>query len=85
VPATNGASHGRTDSSSSTTRAPPPPPPPQPPVAAPVVKKDIYRVLYDFDGQNPNEMGIKEGELLEILKKEGNGKFPSSPPNFIAW
>lgn len=74
----NGVSHVRMESSSSISRAPPPPPPP----AAPAMpkkepKKDIYRVLYDFQGQSANEMRIlQKDELLEILQKSDNGRSP---------
>ncbi|MCJ1380833.1 class II myosin [Xylographa soralifera] len=72
VAAMNGISHGRTESSSSINRAPPPPPPP--PAAAPQIKKDVYRVLYDFGGTSgTTELSIQKDELLEILQKEGNG------------
>ncbi|MCJ1387433.1 class II myosin [Xylographa bjoerkii] len=72
IAAMNGISHGRTDSSSSINRAPPPPPPP--PAAAPQIKKDVYRVLYDFGGTSgTTELSIQKDELLEILQKEGNG------------
>jgi myosin-1 len=72
----NGVSHVRTESSSSINRAPPPPPPP-PPTAVAKPKKDIYRVLYDFQGQSANEMRIQKDELLEILQKSDNGMSPS--------
>ncbi|MCJ1359883.1 MAG: class II myosin [Icmadophila ericetorum] len=68
----NGYSHGRTDSSSSITRVPPPPPPP-PPAELPASKKDTYRVLYDFAGQTQPELTLVKDELLEIIRKEGNG------------
>ncbi|MCJ1477563.1 class II myosin [Lambiella insularis] len=72
VAAMNGIGHVRQESSASITREPPPPPPP-PPAAVPQPKKDIYRVLYDFGGQSGSEMSIRKDELLEILRKEGNG------------
>ena len=68
--AMNGIGHSRMDSSSSV-RAPPPPPPPQPPPAA---KKDTYRALYDFTGQTASELAISKDDLLEIIKKENNGR-----------
>jgi len=68
----NGVSHVRTESSSLINRAPPPPPPP-PPAAVAQPRKDIYRVLYDFQGQSANEMHIQKDELLEILQKSDNG------------
>ncbi|MCJ1306590.1 class II myosin [Agyrium rufum] len=69
--AVNGFGHARNDSA---TRVPPPPPPPPPAVAPPAAaKQNIYRVLYDFNGQSGAEMSLKEGQLLEVLKQEGNG------------
>ena len=71
----NGIGHNRNESASSIGRAVPPPPPPPPPAAAPAgSKKDIFRVLYDFEGQTASEMSLKKGERLEIVRKEGNGK-----------
>ena len=72
--AVNGTNHGRSSSGSSMGRAPPPPPPPtsNPPAA----KKDLWRVLYDFGGQAGNELSISKDELIEVLKKEDNGKPP---------
>lgn len=73
VAAVNGFGHGRTDSASSVNRAPPPPPPP----AAPhVAKKDNYKALYDFAGQSQNELTLVKDESIEVLQKEGNGKYP---------
>lgn len=74
----NGYGQGRTDSSSSVTRAPPPPPPPPPPAELPTSKKDTYRVLYDFTGQTGPELSLIKDELLEVIRKEGNGKLLSS-------
>lgn len=83
VPAyTNGAaSHARNESASSFGRAAPPPPPP-PPAAAPVAapSKPQAKVKYDFNSPNANELSIKAGEIIEILQKEANGKFPHSLP-----
>ena len=81
IPAVNGINgygHSRTDSSSSFTRAPPPPPPPPPPAEPPAPKKDTYRVLYDFTGQTGPELSLIKDELLEVIRKEGNGKVLSS-------
>ncbi|KAI9741079.1 MAG: class II myosin [Cirrosporium novae-zelandiae] len=66
--AINGGGHAR-NASNSSIRAPPPPPPMQ----APAPKKDTFRVLYDFEGQGANELSIKKDEIIEVLKKEGNG------------
>ena len=72
----NGFGHNRNESASSNGRAvpPPPPPPPPPAVAAAGPKKEVFRVLYDFEGQTASEMSLKKDELLEIVRKEGNGK-----------
>jgi len=39
-----------------------------------VAKKDAYRVLYDFGGQSANELSLKKDEIIEVIRKEGNGK-----------
>ena len=68
--ATNGITHGRSDSAG---RAPPPPPP----AAPPAIKKDLYKALYDFSGQSANELHqITKDEVIEILQKADNGLFP---------
>lgn len=68
--AINGISHGRSDSAG---RAPPPPPP----AAPPVIKKDLYKALYDFTGQSANELHqITKDEVIEILQKADNGLLP---------
>ena len=72
--ALNGMSHTCNDSASSAIRAPPPPPP----AAPPVIKKDTYKVLYDFVGQTANEMSVNKDDLLEIIQKENNGLFRSA-------
>lgn len=71
--AVNGFGHSRTGSASSVNRAAPPPPPP---AAPPAVRKDTYKALYDFAGQSENEFSLVKDELIEILKKEGNGMHP---------
>ena len=72
VAALNGISHSRNTSTSSVTRAPPPPPP----VAAPTPRQDLYRALYPFAGQSKNELTLEKNEVIEILRKESNGKQP---------
>ncbi|KAI9806966.1 MAG: class II myosin [Piccolia ochrophora] len=67
----NGA-HQRTESSSST-RAPPPPPPAPPAAAPPPATDPTYRALYDFSGQQSNELSIKKDEIIFVIKKESNG------------
>jgi myosin-1 len=52
-------------------RAPPPPPP----AAPPATKKDTYRALYDFAGQSEIELTLSKDEIIEVLKKEGNGTY----------
>jgi myosin-1 len=71
------SSHARNDSASSIGRAGPlPPPPPPPPTAAPaaVPSKPQAKAKYDFSSPNDNELNIKTGDIVEILKKETNGK-----------
>lgn len=68
--AVNGISHNRNESGSSGVRAPPPPPP-----AAPsAIQKDTYKALYDFSGQSGIELTITRDEIVEIVRKESNGK-----------
>ncbi|KAK5213185.1 class II myosin [Exophiala xenobiotica] len=70
------SSHARNESASSFGRAgPPPPPPPPPPTAAPaaVPSKPQAKAKYDFNSPNDNELNIKAGDVVEILKKETNG------------
>jgi myosin I len=67
----NGVSHTRNESTASA-RAPPPPPPADPPAA----RKDLYKPIYDFNGQSESELkSLKQGDVVEILKKENNGMF----------
>lgn len=62
--AVNGVSHTRNE------RAPPPPPP-----AAPsAIQKDTYKALYDFAGQSGIELTITKDEVIEVVKKESNGR-----------
>ncbi|KAI9866664.1 MAG: class II myosin [Trichoglossum hirsutum] len=70
--AINNTAHSRTQSSSSV-RAPPPPPPPPPQAPAPSNEPPTYRVLYDFTGQSSDELSIEKGEIVLIIRKEGNG------------
>ena len=71
--AINGIGHGRSESASSISRAPPPPP-----AAPPAAKKDTFKALYDFVGQTTNELTITKDEIVEVLSKDANGKWPSS-------
>jgi len=75
--AINGISHGRSESASSTERSLPPPPHP---AAPPAARKSTYRALYDFIGQNPNELSIRKNDVVEAMQKEGNGKLPIQFP-----
>ena len=70
--AVNGINHSRNDSASSITRAPPPPPPPT--AAPPAVQKDTYRALYDFPGQSDIELQVAKDEIIEVVRKEPNGR-----------
>lgn len=70
--AVNGVNHSRNDSASSITRAPPPPPPPT--AALPAVQKDTYRALYDFPGQSDIELHVAKDEIIEVVRKEPNGR-----------
>ncbi len=58
--------------SSSSTRAPPPPPPAPSAPSAP--REPTYRALYDFDGQNENELTLTKDEIVTVVQKETNGK-----------
>lgn len=78
TPQTNGIpSHTRNDSAN---RAPPPPPPPAAPPAAAASSKPQAKVKYDFNSPNSNELSISVGQIIEIVQKEGNGKFRTSSP-----
>lgn len=52
--------------------APPPPPPPPARHAAAEPEKDMYKALYNFQGQE-GEMNLTKGELLEVKTKDENG------------
>lgn len=79
VAALNGVGHGRSESSSSVNRAPPPPPPAQPPL----LKKDTYKVVYDFPGQSANELSLVKDEVIEVIQKESNGEpYPETNVRF---
>ncbi|KAI1626654.1 myosin I [Exophiala viscosa] len=77
-PVNGTSSHTRNESASSFGRAAPPPPPPPPPppaAAAPAAapSKPQAKVKYDFNSPNANELTIKAGDIVEIVKKETNG------------
>ncbi|KAF2836566.1 hypothetical protein M501DRAFT_1007270 [Patellaria atrata CBS 101060] len=67
------AGHSRNLSSSSANAVRQPPPPP--PVAPPAPKEPTYRALYDFTGQSSGELSVKQGEVIIVTQKEGNGMF----------
>lgn len=71
----NGYQHSRNTSTASVTRNAPPPPPPPPPSSAPAIRKDTYKALYAFTGQSEIELTLKKNEVIEVLSKEGNGKY----------
>ncbi|KAI9698497.1 MAG: class II myosin [Candelina mexicana] len=66
--ALTGGWHMDSEPSTSSTRAPPPPPP-----APPAPKEPTYRALYDFTGQNENELTLTKDEIVTIVQKETNG------------
>ena len=52
-----------------------PTPPPPPPAAAPQRPAEpTYRAMYDFAGQTPGELSLKENEVVIITQKESNGE-----------
>lgn len=73
------SSHKRVESASSQTRAPPPPPPP-PYSAAPAVKKDQAKALYDFISDRSNELSIHAGDTVQVMSREANGLSNPIPP-----
>ena len=50
-----------------------PPPPPAPPARAAASDKDMYKALYNFQGQE-GEMNLTKGELVEVKTKDDNGQ-----------
>ncbi|KAK0946793.1 class II myosin [Friedmanniomyces endolithicus] len=81
IPMANGG-HARNVSGGSTAssgvgvgsgRAVPPPPPPPAPAAAHVPKDPEYKALYAFAGQTAGELSLREGEIVVVTQKEGNG------------
>lgn len=71
----NGASSHARNESTDSVRAPPPPPPPAAAPPAVVASKPQVKVKYDFDSPQSNQLSISAGQTLELLQKEGNGKF----------
>jgi myosin-1 len=67
---------GKASVAAGVARAPPaipgrgaPPPPPPPPAAS---AKEMYKVLYNFAGQE-GEMNLVKGEEVEVKEKDDNG------------
>ncbi|GHJ90026.1 hypothetical protein NliqN6_6428 [Naganishia liquefaciens] len=52
-------------------RAAPPPPPP-PPVAPSRPAKDMYKAIYNFQGQE-GELNLTKGEMIDVKQKDDNG------------
>lgn len=63
--------HSRTGSSGSVKA--PPPPPPAPPAAAAAPKKPVAKALYDFSSVQANELSVRQGEIVQVVSREGNG------------
>ena len=78
LPQMNGIpSHGRNESASSAgsiNRAPPPPPPPPSAPTPAASSKPQAKAKYDFNSPNANELSISAGQVVEIIRKEDNGK-----------
>lgn len=51
-------------------RAAPPPPPPPPAAARPA--KDMYKAIYNFQGQE-GELSLTKGEMIDVKQKDDNG------------
>ena len=66
-------------SAASLTRVPPPPPPPAAPPAKTSDKPQV-KVKYDFNSPNSNELNVVAGQVLELLQKEGNGRWSHLHP-----
>ena len=37
---------------------------------------DAYRALYDFSATNDNEFTLEEGQLVEVIQKDDDGRVP---------
>ena len=48
---------------------------PEPSAAPPYEKKDTYKLLFEFPGQNEMEMSSHKDEVIEVLRKDDNGEF----------
>lgn len=36
------------------------------PISKPVSKKEYYKILYEFEPRNPDEMAIEEGDIVIV-------------------
>lgn len=61
----------RNASTASSRPPPPPPPPPQPQPAASA--EPTCKAKYDFAGTTDKELSVSTGEIVVIIRKEGNG------------
>ncbi|PFX16826.1 Intersectin-1 [Stylophora pistillata] len=63
------------------------------PISKPISKKEYYKVLYEFEPRNPDEMALEEGDMVTIdpseskappgwLLGESNGKKGLFPENY---
>lgn len=59
----------RSASTASSRPPPPPPPPPQPAASA----EPTCKAKYDFAGTTDKELSVSTGEIVVIVRKEGNG------------
>lgn len=41
--------------------------------------RDTYRVHFDFDATNMNELTIEQGQSVELIQKSDTGKLPDLP------
>ena len=79
TPAINGANHLQETLTTRSARSTPSPTPPA--REPPQPKKNLVKVLYDFDGAE-NQYAITKDEILESLNKEVNGRrFPFLNPS----
>ncbi|KAF8244950.1 hypothetical protein K440DRAFT_587846 [Wilcoxina mikolae CBS 423.85] len=70
VPAAGAAQAHARNASTASTRPPPPPPPP---AAAAASADPTCKAKYDFTGQSDKELSVAAGEVVVIVRKEGNG------------
>jgi len=84
--ATPAAHHTRNQGSTSSVNRGPAPPPPPPPASAPAQPPRIMaKVLHDFAGDGENQLSISAGQIIEIVRKENNGKSSSDYPSAYPW